>query len=139
MVINEELILGMAREEKGLSDEAHTARSVGSGTLAVLATPAMIALMEKAAANLAEDFLPEGWTSVGVSMNVKHTSATPLGMGIRAVAEVIEAGGRGIKFSVVAFDDAGEIGRGVHERVAVEPEKFMEKAAMKRASEAAVS
>lgn len=132
MNVTERITVGLKREERGVSDEAHSARAVGSGLLPVLATPAMTALMEQAAAGALEEFLPEGWTSVGISLDVEHTSATPLGMGFRAEAEVTAVEGRKILFDVRAYDDAGEIGHGTHARFAVESEPFLAKAAEKR-------
>ena len=132
MNVTERITVGLKREERGVSDEAHSARAVGSGLLPVLATPAMTALMERAAAGALEEFLPEGWTSVGISLDVEHTSATPLGMGFRAEAEVTAVEGRKILFDVRAYDDAGEIGHGTHARFAVESEPFLAKAAKKR-------
>lgn len=131
MNVTERIKVGLRREERGVSDEAHSARALGSGLLPVLGTPAMTALMEQAAANALEDFLPEGWTSVGISLNVEHTSATPLGMGFRAEAEVTAVEGRKVLFSLRAYDDAGEIGHGTHARFAVESEPFLAKAAKK--------
>lgn len=131
MDVTEKIKVGFTREERGVSDEAHSAQALGSGLLPVLATPAMTALMEQAAANALEAFLPEGWTSVGISLNIAHTSATPLGMTFRAEAEVTAVEGRKITFAVRAFDEAGEIGHGTHERFAVESGPFLAKAAKK--------
>ena len=131
MNATEKIEVGLTREEHGVSDEAHSAKALGSGLLPVLATPAMTALMEQAAAGALEEFLPEGWTSVGISLNIEHTSATPLGMRFRAEAEVTAVEGRKIRFAVRAYDEAGEIGRGTHERFAVEAEPFLAKAAKK--------
>ncbi len=131
MDVTEKIKVGLSREERGVSDEVHSARALGSGLLPVLGTPAMTALMEQAAANALEEFLPEGWTSVGISLEVEHTSATPLGMGFRAEAEVTAVEGRKVLFAVRAFDDAGEIGHGTHARFAVESEPFLAKAARK--------
>ena len=131
MNVTERIKVGLTREERGLSDEAHSARAVGSGLLPVLATPVMTALMEQAAATAIGEFLPEGWTSVGISLDIEHTSATPLGMGFRAEAEVTAVEGRKVLFAVRAYDDAGEIGHGTHARFAVESEPFLAKAAKK--------
>lgn len=131
MDVTEKIKVGLTREERGLSDEAHSARALGSGSLPVLGTPAMTALMEQAAANALEELLPDGWTSVGISLNIAHTSATPLGMAFRAEAEVTAVEGRKIRFAVRAYDEAGEIGSGTHERFAVESEPFLAKAEKK--------
>jgi len=122
------ITVGLTREESVEVVEANTAARVGSGLLLVFATPAMTALMEKAAASLLEELLPEGETTVGISLNVAHTSATPIGMTVRAVAEVTAVEGKKIFFVVNAYDEAGQIGSGTHERFIVNAEKFMGKA-----------
>ena len=107
--------------------EIDTARQVGSGTIDVLATPKMIALMEEAAYKCISADLENGSTSVGTLMNVKHLSATPVGMEVYATAEVTEVDGRKITFKVEAYDEAGIIGEGMHERFIVFEEKFVSK------------
>lgn len=109
--------------------EANTAAMLGSGTLAVYATPALSCLMEQAAAELVEPLLPDGWTTVGGSMTLRHEAPTPVGMSVRAEAEVMAVEGRKIVFAVRAYDEAGEIGQGTHERFAVTADRFMAKAA----------
>ena len=111
--------------------EEKTARAMGSGSLPVYATPAMTCLMEKAATEVVEALVPEGWTTVGISLHVAHTAATPVGLTVRAEAEVTAVEGRKIIFTVRAYDDQGEIGVGSHERFAVAKEKFLAKAAAK--------
>lgn len=111
--------------------EEKTARAMGSGSLPVYATPAMTCLMEKAATEAVETLVPEGWTTVGISLHVAHTAATPVGLTVRAEAEVTAVEGRKIIFTVRAYDDQGEIGVGSHERFAVAREKFLAKAAAK--------
>lgn len=124
-------LVGLTREESVKVTDSNTAAQVGSGLLPVFATPAMTALMEKAAASLLEEHLPVGETTVGISLNIAHTSATPVGLTVRAVAEITAVEGKKISFKVTAFDDAGEIGSGTHERFMVNAEKFMSKAAKK--------
>ena len=111
--------------------EERTARAMGSGSLPVYATPAMTCLMEKAATEAVEVLVPEGWTTVGISLHVAHTAATPVGLTVRAEAEVTAVEGRKIIFTVRAYDEQGEIGVGSHERFAVAKEKFLAKAAAK--------
>ena len=111
--------------------EEKTARAMGSGSLPVYATPAMTCLMEKAATDAVEALVPDGWTTVGISLHVAHTAATPVGLTVRAEAEVTAVEGRKIIFTVRAYDDQGEIGVGSHERFAVAKEKFLAKAAAK--------
>ena len=104
-----------------------TAKTFGSGTLSVLATPKMIALMEQAAYKCIESSLEEGQSSVGTYLDVKHLSATPVGMKVSATAEVVEIDGRRVVFNVSARDESGLIGEGKHERFIVNDEKFVAK------------
>ena len=112
-------------------NEEMLAVNVGSGSLEVLATPAMIALMEKAACKCLGPFLENDETTVGTEMNIRHTSATPPGMNITARAELSSITGREFTFKVTAEDDAGLIGEGVHKRFLVYGEKFTAKAKSK--------
>lgn len=105
----------------------NTASSVGSGSLAVYATPAMLALMEKAACEAIAPLLNEGETSVGTLLNVSHVSATPVGMKVSATAELISRDGRKLVFEVSASDESGLIGKGSHERFIVLSDRFTEK------------
>lgn len=109
-----------------------TADAVGSGLLSVFSTPSMIALIELAASELVQPYLDEGVTTVGTEICVKHLSATPVGMTVRAEAELTEIDGRRYVFTVRAYDDAGLIGEGRHERFAVKSARFMEKAEAKK-------
>jgi predicted thioesterase len=119
--------MGMKKTIKLEVADKDLASAMGSGSLPVYATPAMSCLMEKAAAELAEPFMPEGWTTVGMSMAVQHESPTPVGMQVRAEAEVTAVEGRKISYKIMAYDGSGEIGRGVHERFAVQKDRFMAK------------
>lgn len=103
----------------------NTAKAMGSGTLEVLATPAMVALMEEAAVNTL--VLEEGQSSVGTSLQIKHTAASPLGVKITATAELVEVDRRRLLFKVEAEDEAGQIGTGTHERFIIDVEPFLGK------------
>lgn len=105
----------------------NTADAVGSGLVPVFATPYMIALMEGAAVNCVSPCLAEGEGTVGTHLNVAHSSATPIGMKVWAEATVTAVDGKKLTFDVAAFDEAGEIGRGVHERFIIKPDRFLEK------------
>jgi predicted thioesterase len=107
--------------------EEHTAPRVGSGKVRVLATPVMINLIEAAALEAAEHFLPPGYQSLGTVLNVRHIAATPVGMRVRAMAEVVKIEGRTIYFRVEARDEKELIGDGDHERVVVNVAKFDER------------
>ena len=97
------------------------------GDLLVYATPCMAALMEGAACESIAPYLAEGETSVGVSLQLFHTAATPVGMEVRAESVVTAVDGKKITFTVTAYDEAGEIGHAQHERVIVKAERFLEK------------
>lgn len=122
-----EIIIGMKGEASTLVEKEDTAQYVGSGSLLVYATPCFAALMEGAACAAIEEVLPLGQTSVGTALNLEHLSATPVGLEVRASAEVTAVDGRKITFAITAFDEAGEIGRATHTRVLVNNEKFLEK------------
>jgi predicted thioesterase len=104
--------------------EQHTAPLVGSGRVHVLATPVMINLIEAASLKAAEHLLPAGHQSLGTRLDVKHYAATPVGMKIKATAEVVKVEGRLIYFVVKAEDEKEPIGDGTHERVVVNVERF---------------
>ena len=107
---------------------ALTAKEMGSGALEVLATPAMIALMEKTAWTSVQPDLEEGWGTVGTRLEVDHLSATPLGMEVTRESVLTAVEGRKLTFTLTVRDQAGEVGRGNHERFLVQNEKFQAKA-----------
>jgi fluoroacetyl-CoA thioesterase len=115
--------------------EEHTAPRVGSGKIRVLATPVMINLIEAAALKAAEHLLPSGHQSLGTLLSVKHYAATPVGMKIKATAEVTWVEGRTISFNVFAEDEKEPIGDGTHERVIVNVERFDKRVQRKIAGE----
>ena len=102
----------------------HTAPRIGSGNVHVLATPVMINLIEAAALAAVEHLLPAGYQSLGTHLDVRHIAATPVGMRVRATAEVTAVNGRTISFNVSVKDEIDLIGDGVHERVVVNVAKF---------------
>jgi fluoroacetyl-CoA thioesterase len=104
--------------------EQHTAPRIGSGRIRVLATPVMINLIEAAALAAVENSLPEEHQSLGTHLDVTHIAATPVGMKVRATAEVIRVEGRTIYLKVRAEDERELIGEGTHERVVVNLERF---------------
>lgn len=106
----------------------NTAKAMGSGTLEVFATPAMIALMENTSYESVAAELEEGSGTVGTALNVKHVAATPVGMKVRCESELVKVEGRALTFVVKAYDETGLIGEGEHERFVVFNEKFQAKA-----------
>lgn len=117
--------IGMKGRAETVVTPDNTAQAAGSGLLPVFATPWMVALMENAAVNAVRGALPAGEDTVGVLVDVKHSAATPIGMKVWAEAEVIDVEGRQVTFSVTAFDEAGKIGGGTHERFIIQTDKFL--------------
>lgn len=109
-----------------------TAKSLRSGGLDVLATPIMVALMEEAALLSVRPYLEPGTDTVGTRLDVSHLSATPVGMKVRAESTLVEIDRRRLVFEVKAYDEAGLIGEGTHERFVVDMEKFTAKCEAKR-------
>jgi fluoroacetyl-CoA thioesterase len=105
----------------------HTAPFVGSGRIAVLATPVMINVIEAAALAAVEHLLPEGHQSLGIHLDVSHVAATPVGLRVTASAEVVRVEGRTITFRVDARDEIEPIGGGTHQRVVVSVARFDER------------
>lgn len=107
--------------------EEWTATRMGSGTVPVLATPALVALMEQAAVRALEGHLPPGQTSVGVRIDIRHLAATPVGMRVRACATLLVVEGRRLTFQIEAWDEREKVGEATHERVLVDEARFMER------------
>ena len=122
-----EITVGMKGEVGTLVEREDTAAEVGSGSLLVYATPCMVALMEGAACEAIAEALAEGQTSVGTELNIKHVSATPVGLEVRAEAEVTAVEGKVITFQVRAYDEAGLIGEGTHKRAVISAQRFLER------------
>lgn len=117
------------KAEKSLTvTDANIAKTMGSGTLDVFATPAMVALIEQTAYTSIESELEPGWGSVGTSLNIQHLSATPVGMTVTATTELVEVDRRRLVFHAEVYDEKGLVGKGTHERFLVENEKFQAKA-----------
>jgi predicted thioesterase len=127
------LEVGIKGEAIEVVNENNTAAKLGSGELAVYATPAMVALMEQAAYKSVAGELEEGQGTVGTSMHISHVSATPLGMRVTAKSELTEIDRRRLVFKVEAYDEAGKIGEGTHERFIIKNADFQAKTDAKRA------
>ncbi len=122
-----EITVGMKAEVTTLVEREDTAAEVGSGSLLVYATPCMVALMEGAACEAIAPAIPEDKTTVGIELNIQHLSATPVGLEVRAEAEVTAVEGKIITFSLTAYDEAGKIGEGTHKRCIVSSQRFLDK------------
>lgn len=119
--------IGCKGEAAAMVDRETTAMAAGSGSLLVYGTPYMIALMEKAACEALTPYLDESQSSVGTKLEISHDSATPVGMEVRAEAEVTAVEGRRIAFRVTAYDEKGLIGQGTHERCIIRTESFLQR------------
>lgn len=117
--------LNLCNEEKEIVNANNVATVVGSGSVEVFATPAMIALMEKTANNSLRNHLPEGCVTVGVEINTKHIKASGLGKEIVCKSELIKVDGKKIFFNISAYEGEDLIGQASHTRVVVDKEKFL--------------
>ncbi len=120
---------GLIGREQAIVSLSKSAKEMGSGSLEIFATPALCALMEAACVASLEGQLEPGQTTVGVSMNLKHTAPTALGMTVGAESELVEIDGRRLVFKITAYDKAGVIGTAEHERMIVNGDRMLEKAA----------
>lgn len=109
-------------------DESMLACTVGSGSLRVYATPMVVALIEKAASEMAQQLVADDCTTVGTKIAINHVSATPVGAKVWAQAKLTEIDGRRFVFEVSAYDEKGLIAEGEHERFSVRSESFQKKA-----------
>jgi fluoroacetyl-CoA thioesterase len=119
--------IGLAAERSETVIESLLATRLGSGSVEVYATPAMIALMESAAVAAIEPLLPEGQASVGIALDIRHLAATPPGQQVRARAEVTAVDGRKVTFRVQAWDEQEQIGEGTHTRYVIDVTRFMQR------------
>jgi fluoroacetyl-CoA thioesterase len=126
------LKVGLIGEVQDTVTLDNTAKKYGSGSIDVYATPAMIGLIENAALSAVDTLLPSGFTTVGIELRVKHLAATPIGMTVKARAELVQIDSRRLVFKVEAFDEVEKIGEGEHERFVVQVDKFMAKSMSKK-------
>ena len=112
--------------------EKLTAKHIGSGTVLVLSTPMMIALMEKTCRLSVKPYLEEGQETVGTHVDVSHDSAVPVGNKVRCESEVVALDRRKLTFRVVVYDDNGIVGQGTHERFVIDEKKFAQKMETKK-------
>lgn len=126
-----DLTPGLTAEISLTVTESDTAAKWGSGLVPVFGTPALVGLMEAAAVKALEGHLPEGQTTVGGRIDVQHLAATPVGMTVRARAELTTIEGRKLVFHIEAWDAVEKIGEAIHERVVIKTEKFIARAQAK--------
>ena len=118
---------GLVHEDSFQVAEEHSAIQVGSGGSQVLATPWLIAFMERVAYRMLEDVLPEGRSSVGVLVDVRHMAPTPIGSTVRVRAEIEDLQGSSVVFGVQAWDQVEKIGQGSHQRVVIDEARFLKR------------
>jgi predicted thioesterase len=121
----DELQIGLSAETRLTVAESDTAANWGSGLVPVFGTPSLVGLMEAAAVKALEGYLPAGQTTVGGRIDLRHLAATPVGMTVRARAELTALEGRKLTFQVEAWDEVEKIGEAQHERFVIITEKFV--------------
>ena len=119
---------GIRNRKEEIVTKSNSANAVGSGLLEVYATPSMIALMEGCSHESVAPYLEEGCGTVGISLDIRHVAATPVGMKVFCETELIKIDGRILTFAVKAYDEKGLIGEGTHVRCIVFNERFQQKA-----------
>lgn len=119
--------VGLKEEVVFPVDETVAAAHIGSGARRVLSTPAMIGFMERVSHLLIAHHLPDGYSSVGVAVEVRHLAATPLGSAVRIISQVIEVDGRRVLLSVEAWDEQEKVGEGRHQRAIIDLERFLQR------------
>jgi len=130
----EQIVPGLEGQSEVRVTAQNTAQHLGSGNVAVFATPEMVLLIEMAGVAAVDHLLPPGYRTVGVGIQVSHIAATPLGMTARAKVELLRVEGRKLTFRVEASDDVERIGEGVHERMIINLARFNERVEAKKAA-----
>jgi predicted thioesterase len=126
------ITVGMKHEVTFQVEEQYTAFHIGSGALRVLATPSMIGFMERTSHQLLTRCLPEGYSSVGAVVDVRHLAPTPLGWTVRVTSEVVQVDGRKVTLAVEAWDEQEKVGEGRHQRVVINLDRFLTRVEAKR-------
>ena len=132
MKLDEIITAGTVREDTYSVEMEHMAIHIGSGSARVLATPWMIAFMERTSHRLLAGCLPEGFTSVGIRVDVRHLAATPIGGTIRVRAEILAVDGFRVTLKVNAWDEVEKIGEGNHERYIIDEKRFLTRVEAKK-------
>lgn len=124
--------IGIKGKQEVVVSENLTAKHIGSGTVLVLSTPMMIALMEKTCRLSVKPYLEDGQETVGTHVDVSHDSAVPVGKMVWCESEVVALDRRKLTFRVVVYDDNGIVGQGTHERFVIDEKKFAQKMEAKK-------
>ncbi len=126
---------GLVGEKTLVVTEDRTAQHIGSGSLRVLATPAMAMLVERTCLELLEPMLEEGQTTVGSGIRLRHLGPTPIGMTVRARVEVTAVEDRQISFRAEVWDEVEKVGEGEHYRVVIDVDRFLRRIQSKSGTE----
>ncbi len=118
---------GLVGEFSTIVNKSDTAAAVAEGLPAALSTPRVVSMLETTAHSAIAPYLSAGQTSVGVSLDLRHTAATPVGMRVRFRLELAEVEGRRLRFKMEAWDEVEQIASGEHERFIVDTARFLEK------------
>ena len=129
-----QLITGLNAEITLIVTDSDTAAKWGSGLVPVFGTPSLVGLMEAAAVKALDRHLPEGQTTVGGHIDVRHLAATPVGMQVRARAVLTSIDGKKLTFQIEAWDEVEKIGEALHERFVIDTEKFVARTQAKEKS-----
>ena len=132
MEFSEKIEPGMTREEEFPVAEQNAAIHVGSGSSPVLATPWMIAFMERVSHRLLAEHLSQGETSVGIYLEIKHLAPTPVGSAVNVKTQVTEVAGNQVTFSVEAWDQIEKVGEGIHRRAVIDEARFLRRVKAKQ-------
>lgn len=127
MDVNDYLKPGLTRQQDFIVEETHTAAHIGSGAVKALATPWMVAFMEITARTLLDEHLPEGYSSVGIRVNVRHLAPSALGSQLRAEVTVDAIAGYKVTLSVAVWDREQQVGAGNHERHVIDVQRFLKR------------
>jgi fluoroacetyl-CoA thioesterase len=125
MALDEIIKAGLTREENFQVTSENAAIHVGSGSSPVLATPWMIAFMERVSHRLLAEHLSPGETSVGIYLEIKHLAPTPVGASVQVKAQVLEVAGNLITFNVETWDHVEKVGEGIHRRAVIDEARFL--------------
>ncbi len=125
--MNKQLYIGLKNQTEQIVQYDDTAVKYRSGAVEVFATPAMIALMEKTASESVVKYLPHGYNTVGINVNINHIKATPAGQKVICESELVDINNKKLTFKLTAYDEKGKIGYGIHERIIINVEKFLSK------------
>ena len=124
---------GLQVEDSQFVSDELVASHVGSGSLTVYATPAMVTFVEHTCRKLVEGLLTEGQTTVGTMIKVEHLAPTPLGAEVHIRAQVVSVDGRTVRFTAELWDAVEDIGRAEHTRVIIDTDRFLDRVSQKSA------